>query len=1008
MRAEYEEKALAAESNTLTAQQRSIVVAAQNGLNVAVQALAGTGKTSTMVALARRMLNRRITYLAFNSANAVDARQKFAGLRHVSVSTAHALAARDLRSTDLAAKVEEGKQDGGSGPNGNADWAEFLGVRSHPHSDGGEELAPEDIVVLVKEAIKNFRNSDADAVGLDHVPDLEHPLLEVAARPSRLRREVLEYAQDAWLDKTDPASRELNFHHDDYLKIWALSRPKIHAETIIFDEAQDINPVLRKVVHDNMRPTQGPAAQVVIVGDPNQAIYGFRGAENALDGWPADIELPLNKSWRFGPEVADIANIFLKLLGSPYLMEGNDAISTPIAAIDTPDAVLGRNNTGVVAAVLAALEDGRSVHMVGGGDELQRMAEGAKELQEKGRTRKHPELVPFRSWKQVQVYVDKHDSAKQLKSFVRLVDEHGADTLIDMVGQLTENARDADLIVSTAHKSKGLEWELVQVGTDFRGPKSSTEPGQNVTLPEDEELRLAYVTATRGMRGLDLGSLQYINDLRALADERYRSQGAPTPGETPSPTEQSSAVETSEAGEEPLTGQSPSSTQPTAPEPSAFAKMKPGPASKLASPAGLLWWGGKAAGRKEASANPILVRLKFGPRGIVDVEEVATGTLLPRIRTGTELFAAAVTVDTAPPSADGQVFTPAAGEGLTRSVGAEASGDEAPAPTPDGPTESSTTSPAVSETRSPTLRVSARATDTGRHWAVLDDATGEAVWIRHPGEQPVEAVFGSRARAEEVLDSLILAPDLLVPAPKPELVEEASAAPRAQAGSVLAPTLGEVIAKESRGTSDLVKIRVCGAGGATRVFTAWNPVGAHQVQVGQAVVLSGTLGVEGPFNGQLETPVEGGSVEGEDAAHDRRNRTQPAPEGWVSADPNTRSDVTVGQRVRVLDTRHPAHASEGPDARFYSTVTVELADGDYFIGATPDARTLDFTRDQVIAVPDERTAEQVAPTPVPATDRQLDVPAALLSTLRGPDFPYHRRADRWTVDELSPRADGTP
>ncbi|MGY3243676.1 hypothetical protein ACVWYT_003125, partial [Streptomyces sp. TE4109] len=252
MRAEYEQKALAAEKNTLTAQQRAIVTAAQNGLNVAVQALAGTGKTSTMVALARRMLNRRITYLAFNSANALDARQKFAGLRHVSVSTAHSLAARGLMSSDLAQKVQEGKADGGTGPNGNADWAEFLGVRSHPASDGGDDLAPEDIVVLIKETIKNFRNSDADAPDLTHVPDADHPLLDIAARRSRLRRDVLEYARDAWADKTDPDSREVNFHHDDYLKIWALSRPKIHADTIIFDEAQDINPVLRKVVYDNM------------------------------------------------------------------------------------------------------------------------------------------------------------------------------------------------------------------------------------------------------------------------------------------------------------------------------------------------------------------------------------------------------------------------------------------------------------------------------------------------------------------------------------------------------------------------------------------------------------------------------------------------------------------------------------------------------------------------------------------------------------------------------------
>lgn len=739
LRAQYEHKAQQAEDYPLTAQQRAIIVAAQNGLNVAVQALAGTGKTSTMVALARRMLNRRITYLAFNSANAEDARKKFAGLRHVSVSTAHSLAARDMRSTDLAQKVADGQQDGGVGTNANADWAEILGVRAHPHIDGGDDLAPEDIVVLVKEAIKNFRNSDADVISLDHVPDPDHPLLEVAARPSRLRREVLAYAREAWQDKTDPVSRELNFHHDDYLKIWALSRPKIHADTIIFDEAQDINPVLRKVVFDNMRPQQGPAAQVVIVGDPNQAIYAFRGAENALEDWPADIELPLNKSWRFGPEVADIANVFLKLLGSSYLMEGNDAVSTPIGPIDTPNAVLGRNNTGVVAAVLAALEEGRAVHMVGGGDELQRMAEGAKELQEKGKTRKHPELVPFRSWQQVQRYVDKHDSAKQLKSFVRLVDEHGADTLIDMVGQLTENADEADLIVSTAHKSKGLEWHLVQIGTDFRGPRTSTEAGQPVELPEDEELRLAYVAATRGMRGLDLGSLQYIEDLRALAEERYTSRGAAVTDGAPSPSPQTSAVP--ETREEPAAAPAAAATAPASPseesprgtavpESSAFEKLKPREANALAAPDGTLWWGGRTAGRKNPRKNPVLVRLRFGPRGLVDVENAVTGEIIEHTRTGTPFFAAAVPV--AEPMAPADVDTQASAVETTEESSPAAprqpeSGDGPHASTEAGSDDVGAPQPAADV---PAFQVSDRATAAGRRWAVVDRTTGDIVWIR--------------------------------------------------------------------------------------------------------------------------------------------------------------------------------------------------------------------------------------------------------------------------------------
>ncbi|MFC9266315.1 UvrD-helicase domain-containing protein [Streptomyces zhihengii] len=871
LRAEYEQKARDRENFPLTEQQRAIIDAAQDGLNVAVQALAGTGKTSTMVALARRMPNRRITYLAFNSANAADARLKFAGLRHVSVSTAHSLAARDLMVTDLADKVADGQQDGGTGTNANAEWADILGVQPVPSADRGEDLTAEDIVVLIKETIRNFRNSDSAAIDLIHVPDPEHPLMDQAARPQALRRAVLEHARDAWQDKINPASRALHFHHDDYLKIWALSRPRIHADTVIFDEAQDINPVLRKVVLDNMRPTSGPPAQVVIVGDPNQSIYAFRGAENALEDWPADIELPLNKSWRFGPEVADIANIFLKLLRAPYLMEGNDGTSTAVGPIATPEAVLGRSNAGVVSAVLAALEEGRTVHMVGGGDELKRMAEGAKELQEKGRTRKHPELVPFRSWKQVRQYVDKHDSAKQLEVFVRLVDEHGADTLIEMVGQLTEDATDADLIVATAHKSKGLEWGLVQVGTDFRGPKASLEPGQPTVLPSDEELRLAYVTATRGMRELDLGSLAYVEELRALADEVYaaRTGVAPQPA-----TPQTSAAPTLVAQPTPASEAGAPTGAP--PAPGAFQVLKAVEAQKLAAADGTLWWGGRGAGREKALKKPILVRIEIGQRGVVDVKDADTGTHVTTMRTGTPFFAAPAT--SGPPQNSGAPHE------------AQAPASSPAAAQPGG--ESAT----VSAPAAPVFKVEARPEVGGRRWAVLDAATREVVWVHKDG-QALECAYDVRADAENMRDALALAPELRVDAPD----QRPAAAEDRRRGEVLPATLGQVTAKVVHDHGQWVKVEL--RDGTQRIVTLWNPAGADLVEAGQSVYVSGTLSEPATFNGRLETPVEGGTVEGQNAADTRLRRATAARD--VSAAPASSATATPApaaeQTAQALD-----------------------------------------------------------------------------------------------------------
>lgn len=426
--------------------------------------------------------------------------------------------------------------------------------------------------------------------------------------------------------------------------------------------------------------------------------------------------------------------------------------------------------------------------------------------------------------------------------------------------------------------------------------------------------------------------------------------------------------------------------------------MKPAEAAKLAASDGTLWWGGKSAGRNKASTQPVLVRLTFGPRGVVDIEDAATGRNIERIRTGTPFFAAPSSTTRPTPPTD----RPAASEDTAPTRGREPA-DAAPSTIPGASAEHR---PGPDSTA---FRVSARATDAGRRWAVVDRANGDAVWIRHQGEEPFEAVFADKDDAERLVGSLALAPEMRVPAPEQALATRGAAA--GQPGSALAAVQGKVIAKESRGTAQLIKVQV-GQGTGARVFVAWDPVGGHQVGPGQSVFLSGTLGAEVHFNGRVETPVEGGTVEGEEVAFDRLHRTQPAPQGWIAADPGSQP-LEEGQRVRVLDPHHPAHAADGQGGQLYSTVTVELTDGTFYIGTTPDARTVDFTHDQVIAVPATGTPEQPEPQPAPAPDlatapdAALDVPVPLLTRLRGPEFPYNRRVDRWTVAELEPRKDGT-
>ena len=68
----------------------------------------------------------------------------------------------------------------------------------------------------------------------------------------------------------------------------------------------------------------------------------------------------------------------------------------------------------------------------------------------------------------------------------------------------------ADVITSTAHKSKGKQYSTVRIASDFEPSEdeAAADPGFN-----DAEYRLAYVALTRAQFGLDCESLAWVNGL---------------------------------------------------------------------------------------------------------------------------------------------------------------------------------------------------------------------------------------------------------------------------------------------------------------------------------------------------------------------------------------------------------------------------------------------------------------------------------------------------------------
>ncbi|MFE1264213.1 UvrD-helicase domain-containing protein [Streptomyces albogriseolus] len=479
--------------HTPTDEQAHAADAFRAGRHLAMQAGAGTGKTSTLALLAAST-TRRGRYLAFNKDIARDAAGRFP--RTVRCKTAHATAYAALGHR-YARRLSSPRQPA---------WrtGQALGITRSVRI-GEHDLAQRTLSHAVLRTVTRFCYSADRALARQHVPRLRR--LDTPDQHAHLAEVILPFAARAWTDLQDPKRGVVRFEHDHYLKMWALTGPKIEADFLFLDEAQDTNPVLEHVF-----AAQRNHAQLVMVGDSAQAIYGWRGARDVMTGFDA-TQLTLTRSFRFGPAIAAEANRWLALADVPFRLTGTDTIPAEVGDIASPDAVLCRTNIGAMAEVMRLLAEGHRVALTRGGQQLAALAHAARDLKD-GRRTNHPELVLFSSWGELQDYAAYDPAGRDLQPFVDLVDTHGPDAILAAVDELTDEST-ADVTVSTAHKAKGREWPTVKIGDDFPEPKDTDQQdAQGRPIPEpvsDTDARLAYVAVTRARNRLDLGGLAWID-----------------------------------------------------------------------------------------------------------------------------------------------------------------------------------------------------------------------------------------------------------------------------------------------------------------------------------------------------------------------------------------------------------------------------------------------------------------------------------------------------------------
>ncbi len=248
--------------------------------------------------------------------------------------------------------------------------------------------------------------------------------------------------------------------HDGYFKLWTLEEKQLNYDCVYLDEAQDSNAPLLDIL-------QRQRCQIVYVGDPYQSIYTFRGAINAMTEVQTSHEAALTTCFRFGQTIADAAFKVIRTIGADKPLQGHPQKTSRLAAVAEPDCIITRTNFAVFSE-LARREDTVRECCIGKKqrEELLESLKDVKQLKQGRRGAYTEALRGYNSWEDVQEHV-KNGGDSQLTSFFNLVERFSEDRLKYLVERTARTSKDARLSLTTAHRSKGQQWDRVLISDDF-------------------------------------------------------------------------------------------------------------------------------------------------------------------------------------------------------------------------------------------------------------------------------------------------------------------------------------------------------------------------------------------------------------------------------------------------------------------------------------------------------------------------------------------------------------
>jgi superfamily I DNA/RNA helicase len=478
--------------------------------NIAINAVAGSGKTTTIVAACKRLnaSERDVIFLAFNKLIVEELKTKLKDYAYV--STLHAFGFSILKRIynhpeyKMYIKVDSWKYHKYVKDN-----VYSLSSIITPDTDQAKVFGfccnVDKLFALARVNLVTY--SENDLSKLRNLCD-EHNILTLFDEvkvTNMLLAEAYKMPKDLTIDYTDMIVLPL-FHKEQIPSY----------KYVFIDECQDLNKAQRELMLYTARN-----GRFIAVGDRNQAINGFAGADCASFDKIADqqdtIELPLSVNYRCGSNMVRLAQDIV-----PQIQAHKGAIKGKIENVNSltkslfqnNDMVLCRTSAPLVGLCMKLIESGITA-VVKGKD----IAQDLKNLVENANTKDIKTLLAYlEQEKQKCIDILKQERkcddsmAKNSMRYINLEDRCKCIENICMYSikdttQLKsyinrmftdDNIKNA-VMLCTAHKSKGLEANRVIILLPNKLPLKY--PNQQ-KWQEIQEMNLKYVAITRARKEL--------------------------------------------------------------------------------------------------------------------------------------------------------------------------------------------------------------------------------------------------------------------------------------------------------------------------------------------------------------------------------------------------------------------------------------------------------------------------------------------------------------------------